>query len=88
MSLITKSFLMSNSQDAPNSDTKPTITPARSELRRFERESLERRSYPDPGNNLDLEDFKVDLMFDSPELISKWIVRAWGNNETSAKMYR
>lgn len=79
---------MSNSQDAPSSHPKPAITPARNKMRGFERECIERRSYPDPGNNLDLEDFRVDLMFDSPELINKWIVRAWGNNETSAKMYR
>ena len=55
--------------------------------RRSEVESVERRTFPDPGNNLDDEDKMIEK-FDNPGLMTKWITRAHGNNELSASMFR
>ena len=63
------------------------LLPERFKVRRSELDTLERRSYPDPWNNLDQEDLDIS-QFDSPALINKWILRSHGNNETSAKIFR
>ena len=66
------------------------LLPEKVKIRRSDLDTLELRAYPDPGNNLDLEDLEdLDIrQFDSPALINKWILRSHGNNETSAKIFR
>jgi len=94
MALFSKSFMMSNS--GPLSESLPQkqmpiikmpIVFERKVSKRSEEETLERRTFPDPGNNLDDEDRNIET-FDNPGLMNKWLSRAHGNNELSATMFR
>merc|ERR1711973_311934 len=93
MALFSKSFMMSNS--GPLSESLPQkqmpiikmpIVFERKVSKRSEEETLERRTFPDPGNNLDDEDRNIET-FDNPGLMNKWLSRAHGNNELSATMF-
>ena len=93
MAIFAKSFLMSSK---PLAEFKPldhprSVPTAQKKLgprsTRYQLEGVERRAYPDPANNLDDADISVKI-FDDPKLIRKWISRAQGNNEMSARIYR
>ena len=87
MAIFAKSFLMSSKPlDSlrPVPIIKEKLGPKST---RYQFEGVERRAFPDPANNLDDADRNVK-MFDDPKLIKKWIRRAHGNNEVSARIYR
>ena len=55
--------------------------------KRSEVETVERRTFPDPSNNLDEEDQNISN-FGNPQLMKKWLCRAHGNNEFTANIYK
>ena len=93
MAIFAKSFLMSSKplEECRTLDPFRPVPFIKEKLgpksTRYQLEGVERRAYPDPANNLDDADRNVK-MFDDPKLIKKWIRRAHGNNEMSAKIFR
>ena len=93
MAIFAKSFMMSSkplTECKPLDHLKGGTVISEKHLSRSERyllDSVELRAYPDPANNIDDADRNVKI-FDDPNLIRKWISRAHGNNEMSARIYR
>ena len=93
MAIFAKSFLMSSKPlaECKSLDHIRSFPTVKEQLgprsKRYQFEGVERRAYPDPANNLDSADISVKI-FDDPKLIKKWISRAQGNNEMSARIYR
>ena len=90
MAIFAKSFLMS-SKNLLECKPQDHILFIKEKLgprsKRYKSEGVELRAYPDPSKNIDDADRNVKN-FDDPKLIKKWISRAHGNNEISAKIYR
>ena len=90
MAIFAKSFLMSskNLAECKSQDHVPFIKEKLvPRSKRYKSEGVELRAYPDPAKNIDDADKNVKN-FDDPKLIKKWISRAHGNNEMSARIYR